>query len=295
LIGAAAAWGLATASSKRAVEEIPPLTLFPIQLAVSLLALTLVVALGGSRLEMPSRVRALAWLGVVNPGFAYAIGLIALSQISASLSVLLWATEPLLILGLAVLVLKERVSQRFAAASAVAVGGVTLIAFQTESSGTLLGSVLTLVGVLACAVYTIAAKRLLVDTAALGGLIVQQLAALAFSVVVLAVSSLWFDVFPERVSATAWASAFISGVLYYAAGFWLYLIGLRMTSAAVAGSFLNLIPFFGIAAGFILLDETFSVREWLGAGLIVAAMTLVLRHQDQEAARLPLGSDSGRG
>jgi drug/metabolite transporter (DMT)-like permease len=112
---------------------------------------------------------------------------------------------------------------------------------------------------------------------------------------VLAVSSLWFDVFPERVSATAWASAFISGVLYYAAGFWLYLIGLRMTSAAVAGSFLNLIPFFGIAAGFILLDETFSVREWLGAGLIVAAMTLVLRHQDQEAARLPLGSDSGRG
>lgn len=44
----------------------------------------------------------MAWLGVLNPGLAYLLGLIGRSQISASLSVLLWAVEPVAILGIAV-------------------------------------------------------------------------------------------------------------------------------------------------------------------------------------------------
>ena len=48
LIGAAAAWGLASAVSKRAVEEIPPLTLFPIQLGVSLVTLGTIVIAGAN-------------------------------------------------------------------------------------------------------------------------------------------------------------------------------------------------------------------------------------------------------
>ena len=124
LIGAAAAWGFASAISKRAVEEIPPLTLFPIQLGVSLVALGTIVTLGRTRPERPGGIRTLAWLGVLNPGVAYSLGLVGLTQITASLSVVLWATEPLLILGLAVLILKERVASHVAVASAAAVGGV---------------------------------------------------------------------------------------------------------------------------------------------------------------------------
>ena len=39
LILAAACWGIGTVVSKRAIDEIPPLTLLPIQLAVSLAVL----------------------------------------------------------------------------------------------------------------------------------------------------------------------------------------------------------------------------------------------------------------
>lgn len=154
---------------------------------------------------------------MLNPGVAYTLGLIGLTQITASMSVLLWATEPLLILGLALLVLKERVALRVVLASAGAICGVLLIALQADRRGSLPGIALTLSGVLACAFYTILAKRLLVDTSALPGLIVQQLGA--------------------------------------------FLIGLRDTSASTVGSFLNLIPFFGMGAGFILLGETFTVRN----------------------------------
>ena len=113
------------------------------------------------------------------------------------------------------------------------------------------------------------------------GLIVQQLAAFCFAVAVLGVSNVWLDPFPlTQVSGTAWASAIVSGVLYYAVGFWLYLLGLRQTSASTAGSFLNLIPFFGIGAGFILLGESFTGEEWLGAALIVGSTALVLLQRD---------------
>ena len=277
LIGAAAAWGLASAVSKRAVEEIPPLTLFPIQLGGSLAVLGAIVTIGRTRPDWPGGVRALAWLGVLNPGVAYSLGLVGLTQITASLSVVLWATEPVLILGLAVLILKERVAPRVAVASVVAVFGVYLIALQSTTDGSLPGIALTLLGVLACAFYTIAAKRLLVDTSALFGLIVQQFAAFCFALTALGASSLWLEPLPmSQVSGIAWASAFASGVLYYAVGFWLYLIGLRQTSASTAGSFLNLIPFFGIGAGFILLGESFTGQEWLGAALIVGSLAVVL-------------------
>ena len=43
LILAAAAWGLGTVISKRAVSEIPPLTLLPIQLAASVLVLAILM------------------------------------------------------------------------------------------------------------------------------------------------------------------------------------------------------------------------------------------------------------
>jgi drug/metabolite transporter (DMT)-like permease len=159
----------------------------------------------------------------------------------------------------------------------MAVCGVLLITLQSDRDGSLAGIVLTLLGVLACAVYTIAAKRLPVDTSALFALIVQQFAAFGFAVALLGTSSVWLDPFSlTQVSGTAWASAIASGVLYYAVGFWLYLLGLRQSSASTAGSFLNLIPFFGIGAGFILLGETFTGQEWLGAALIVGSLAVVL-------------------
>ena len=281
LVGAAAAWGLATAVSKRAVDEIPPLVLFPVQLGVSLVTLGTLSLLGRSRPLQPVGRRALTWLGVLNPGVAYTLGLIGLTQITASMSVLLWATEPLLILGLAVLVLKERVGHHMVLGSFGAICGVLLIALQADRRGSLAGIALTLSGVLACAFYTIVAKRLLVNTSALPGLIVQQLAAFGFSLAVLGVSALWLSPMQfVEISGTAWASAVGSGVLYYAAGFWFYLIGLRDTTASTAGSFLNLIPFFGIGAGFILLGETFTRQEWLGAGLILGSLAILIGKKD---------------
>ena len=112
LILAAACWGLGTVVSKRALAEIPPLTLLSIQLAASLAALAILTRWRRLSLRGASTSPILGRLGVLNPGLAYALSLIGLEHITASLSVMLWALEPLLILFLAALFLRERIGPR---------------------------------------------------------------------------------------------------------------------------------------------------------------------------------------
>jgi drug/metabolite transporter (DMT)-like permease len=229
--------------------------------------------------------RRLAALGVLNPGVAYALGLLGLASISASLSVLIWAAEPVLILALAVLLLRERIPWTQAAAMAVAVVGVLLIVYQGRAAGDAVGTALTVAAVGACALYTVATRRLLLHDTSLTVVIVQQAAALAFALV-LAVTVRAFDDSAwavQSIPATAWAGAVVSGVLYYGLAFWFFLSALGRVSASVAGAFLPLIPVFGVAAGH-LVGERLSERQWLGAVIVVTAVTVVAVLQGRSAS-----------
>ena len=277
LVGASACWGVATVVSKRALDEIPPLTLLPVQLAVSVLVLAAVVRAQGIQVNWSRDMSRLAALGVLNPGLSYALGLVGLSFITASLAVLLWAVEPLIILILAWWLLRDRVTTPMVAASVIAWGGVVLVVFESGSHGQTTGIALTLAGVVACAVYTVAVRKLMGNDSTLTVILLQQAWALAFSLAVLAVANLINPSVAMRdVSAGAWASAALSGVLYYALAYWFYLTGLRQIPAGVAGSSINLIPIFGIAAGHLFLDERLTSRQWIGAALIVVAVGAIL-------------------
>lgn len=70
LILAAACWGLGTVVSKRAIAEIPPLTLLPIQLGSSLVVLALLMRWRRLAFRDPSASPLLGRLGVLNPGLA---------------------------------------------------------------------------------------------------------------------------------------------------------------------------------------------------------------------------------
>ena len=280
LTAAAAAWGVATVIAKRALVEIPPLTLLPIQLAVSVALLTAVLLIQRQSLTWPPELRRLGLLGILNPGISYALGLVGLTYIAASLSVLLWATEPIMILLLAWWILGDRMTRPVGIAALVAFAGVLLIIFEPSNGDHPLGVALTLLGVAACAVYTVITRKWMVTESTLQVVTLQQASALLFAVLLLGIAGLirGHNPFPA-VSAGAWISAVTSGALYYAAGFWLYLTGLRRIPAGTAGLFINLIPVFGIAASYALLGERLSARQWLGAVLIVTTMFVVGRNQ----------------
>jgi probable blue pigment (indigoidine) exporter len=280
LVAAAASWGTATVISKRAVDEIEPLTLLPIELAVSVAVLAVALRVSHSGLGWSPELRRLGLLGVLNPGLSYALSLAGLARITASMSVLLWAIEPLLILALAFWILKDRISKALAACAAIALAGVVLVVFQRGSNATPTGVALTIAGVAACAVYTVLSSKFLSDASPLNVVLVQQAAALVFALVLFAGSIVVTDLRSlTDVSATAWLSAIGAGILYYAVAFWFYVTGLSGTAPGIAGMFINLIPVFGIASSYLILDERLTGRQWIGAALILLAVATITKQQ----------------
>jgi probable blue pigment (indigoidine) exporter len=89
--------------------------------------------------------------------------LIGLTTITASMSVLLWALEPVAILLLAALVLRERVPRALAVAVAIAISGALLVVYQPGASGDAVGVTLTVVSIGFCALYTVLTRRLMLD------------------------------------------------------------------------------------------------------------------------------------
>ena len=231
------------------VDDVAPLTLLPIQLAASGALLLVVTAVRREPIALTPPVRKLAVLGVLNPGAAYALGLVGLTTITASMYVLIWATEPVVILVLAALVLRERISLRLAALVSVAVAGVLLVVHQPGVSGDLVGILLTITSVGFCGLYTVLTRRLLLDDASLTVVIAQQAAALAFAVLLASVAGLLgangWDV--AGLGATSLLLATVSGVLYYGLGFWFYLTGERLSPVQWIGTALVIGATLGIA------------------------------------------------
>ncbi len=272
LVAATACWGCGTVLSKQVLDRgVAPLTLLAIELAASSLLLWVGMLVLGLRLTWSANLRRLAALGILNPGFAYALGLLGLVTIEASMSVLLWATEPILIILLAVLLLRERVAAATIVAVAVALIGVMLVLYRPGASGDAIGIVLTIGAVTACAFYTVLTRRLLLDDSSLAVVLVQQLAALVFALVIAGAAWALGAADPGLpVDSATWSLAAASGMVYYGLAFWFLVAGLRGVPASIAGSFFPLIPVFGLAAGYLAGDRLIE-RQWLGATLVIVA------------------------
>ena len=174
LVAAAACWGVATAISKRAVDEIAPLTLLPIQLTISVGLLLIAALIEGRGLPREHR-GPLGLLGVLNPGVSYALGLAGLARITASASALLWATEPIMILLMAWALLRQRPTAAITACAGAALVGVLLVVAAPDVALDPIGVGLMLAGVAACALYTVVSGRYLGDSSTLGVILLQQI------------------------------------------------------------------------------------------------------------------------
>ena len=289
---AAACWGSGTVVSKAAIAEIAPLTLLPVQLAASLALLVALMLWRGLPLRDRSASPILGRLGLLNPGLAYALSLLGLAYVTASLSVMLWAIEPLLILVLAGWFLHERIGPSLVVFSLVAVAGIALVIYQPGGTGSPLGVLLTVAGVGCCAAYTVITRRWLATADSTTQVVAaQEVYALAFALVLVGVAWVFGGaVLPGNISLTAWVSAIVSGVLYYGLAYWFYLSALRDVPASLAAVSFYLIPVFGVAGGFLLLGERLEPSQWIGVATVLIAMYLILRRTSRTSPEPAQGS-----
>ena len=83
-----------------------------------------------------------------------------------------------------------------------------------------------------------------------------------------------WSISPTSVTIPALVSIVASGVLYYGAAYLLYLNALRVLPVSIAAISFYLVPVFGVAAA-TTAGETLSATQWVGAAMTIAAVLAV--------------------
>jgi len=185
-------------------------------------------------------------------------------------------SAPLVIAALAPWLLGERLAMRARVALALGVLGTALLVAAPHGlpdlSARFVGGVLlALVAGLAYALYVLAAKASLTQSAPL------PLAALTFTVgaVVLTPALLWTSA-PLAQLALGWPWLLYLGGVTTAAAYAVYTVGLRHVPASVAGLVTLLEPLTATVLGVALFGERLGAAGGAGALLLVAALGLLV-------------------
>lgn len=278
-------WGLSVPLSKKAVAVLPPITLLALQLLVSVVVLWLIILLRAmaSRRDQSVLTRRDFWhaclSGALQPGLTYLLVTLGLLFTTASNVVLLDASEPILIMGLAALFLRERISRLQAPFAILAGIGVIFVIWPqlgaTAISGAgLSGDLLVLAGIVLASIYVVLSRRLIVANDGLILAAIQQSAALcvvAVALLVFLAAGFWPSGFAAMTSELTFIVV-LSGLLQFALPFGLYLTALRHISAAVSALYLPLIPVSGLVTAYLILGERLDLGQWIGAILIMTSV-----------------------
>ena len=269
--------------SKSVLAHMPPMTLLAIQLTASIIVLWLAVIALKIRTPLNRSARRASLSGVLEPGLSYTFGIVGLALTTASNAALIGAAEPLFILLLAWLFLKERVGARMLGVAVLAALGIILViapdAYEFSGQGSLIGDALVLAGTFFAALYVIATRHLVRRHDPLPLSALQQSVGLVWTLGVLAAALLsgLAVLGLHGLSASVLLLAAASGVIQYALAFWLYLFALKSLPASAAGFYLTLIPVFSVAAASAFLGETLTLAQSIGAVLIVCAAAAISR------------------
>jgi drug/metabolite transporter (DMT)-like permease len=278
MVGSAACWGLATVMTKDVLSDLPPFTTLALQLSASVTVLWLAVALSGQRIPAGGGRAALS--GLLEPGLAYGVGVPGLALTSAAAASVISASEPAVVILVAALFLRSRPGAAAILAVIVAMAGVVLItagAAETGGTRSFLGDALIFAGVAFAALYVLSSSHLVQHIPPLALSALQQTAGLGAALLFLATAlGTGWEVLPSP-PATVVVAAMASGVVQYAAAFWLYLRGMQVLPVQTAALFLTLTPVFGVAGAVAFLGESVTALQAMGSLLVLAALVGLAR------------------
>jgi drug/metabolite transporter (DMT)-like permease len=270
-------WGSATVMSKGALGQVPPIMLLVIQLTGSLVFLWTILLARGVRAGALRDALRIAWLGLLEPGLAFVLGLVGLAETQAGNATLIASSEAIMIAALSALLFRERLSLRFFLLSAVALTGLMLaIGINGVTLGGLRGDGLIALGTLAAALYIVLSSRVMRDRDPILVVACQQLMAGILALVILPIEILRGDIVDlGALPISTWALALGSGIVQYALAFSFYLAAMRSMAPSVVGTFLYLTPVVGLAGAVTFLGEKFTGLQLTGAAVTVGALVLL--------------------
>ena len=295
LVGVAVLWGTSLVATKPVLAAVPPLTLSLVRVVVALAVLLPLVRRAGRR---PARGREAALLGLTGVALAIVCQNLGLRHAGAAdASLILGGGIPVLTVGLAALVLRERLTRRALAGAGASLVGVATLVLIGDRGGrdalaaSLLGDGLLLAAALALAAHTVIGRR-----AFAGGDLLPLLAgSFGYGALFLLPAA---AVEVARVGL-AWPPLPVVGlILYLGAGcsalaLALAAYGLARLEAGRVAVILNLEPVVGVGVAALLLGEPVTAGHLAGGGLIAAGAWLASRARAAPAVRGPTRAAAG--
>jgi drug/metabolite transporter (DMT)-like permease len=266
-------WGSAIVMSKGALQVLPSGSLLVMQLVASTVFVWAVLLCRRTR-RLPWRTSVkIGVLGWLEPGLAYFFSLAGLASTRAGVASLIQATEAFMIIGLASVLLRQRLRSSavllgiMALVGVVIAGDIGLGGGDHQSVG---GIALVLLGTFCAALYVTLSSRIVGEYDPLYMIGMQQLFALALALV-LACNEPHVAIL-RALSTKTFALIVTSGILQYSLAFWFYLVAMRHMSAKAAGMFLNLIPILALIEAYLVLGETLRLGQWIGVLVVLGAI-----------------------
>ena len=279
LVPACISWGLSTALTKVVLEQLTPVDLFGIEVAVSAAPLALLALVRGARPGRPSPV--LLLLGVLEPGLTYLLFDLGVRRTAASHAALLLALDAPATLLLAVAFLRERVDLFLVTSLALGVGGTVLVAWRADGvDASLAGDLLVIGSTVTGAAFGVLARHAAPNRDVVVVTAVQMLGALSVAVPVFAVSYARGAGSIGTADGAHLALAVAVGLLGGVIPFLLFNRAIARVPASQASLVLVLIPVVGAGASVLLLAERISGLAVSGGLLALAGAALAALRAD---------------
>lgn len=269
-------WGVSFIWSKLVFEQFTPLTTIFFRLIISFIFLFGFILIAGKweRIDRKD-----VWLFLVssifNP-FLYFIGEnYGLHQVTASVTAFIIATIPLFTPFVAFKVFGEKLSRMNVLGLLLAFVGITLIIVNPDLSlnASLEGVLLLFMAVLSAVIYSVFLKKLSFSYRPATIIGWQNLIG-AFYFLPLFLYFDYSDVIVVQPTYQVVGSLFMLGIFASSMAFVLFTYVIKNIGISKANIYANLVPVFTGITAFIVLEEKFTLINFVGMAVIITGVTL---------------------
>lgn len=277
---AASIWGGMYVSSKYLLDTIPPFTLLFFRFLLATVALLLV-----SKLQRTKFLKIKHWglflqIGII--GYFLSIGsqFIGTKLSNAHLASLITTLSPIFLSIFAVIILKERMTNRQLLAFILAIIGVFIIVgLPSEGkTNTFIGSMVLLFTSLSWGYYSVIARMASAHYSPLQLTTVGIMIALVCTLPVSFVEVNQWQ-WTSLLQLPIFLNLLFVGVIATAVAFFCWNKGLEITPSHQAGFFFFLQPIVGSVLGMIVLKEQLSMSFIIGSSIIIAGVYFSMKAQ----------------
>jgi drug/metabolite transporter (DMT)-like permease len=274
-------WSSAFTSARMIVADAPPLMALALRFLISgLIGISIAAALGQKMRLTRAQWRATVIFGICQNALYLGFNFVAMQWVEASLAAIVASTMPLLVALAGWLIFGERLRPLGYAGLAAGMIGVAIIMGSRMSGGVdLTGLLFCGIGVLALTFATLSVRG-----ASSGGNLLmvvglQMLVGSSLLAVVAVATETWAVTYSLRLGLAFTYTTLVPGLL----ATWIWFLMVERIGAVRAAAFHFLNPFFGVAIAALLLGESLTHWDVIGA-LVIAAGILAV--QMSRVARL---------